>query len=70
MKKAESMSCSSKQRRFSMSKSLHRTVDLTQINQNVILCLFTALSFPEKMSPIKALTMKDYENVSYFYQSY
>lgn len=26
--------------------------------------VFTAPSFPDKMSPIKALTMKDYENVS------
>lgn len=25
---------------------------------------FAAPSFPDKMSPIKALTMKDYENVS------
>lgn len=30
-------------------------------------CRLSAPSFPEKMSPIKALTMKDYENVSWIY---
>lgn len=37
---------------------------LTQMSKILSLCCFTAPSFPEKMSPIKALTMKDYENVS------
>uniref|UniRef100_A0A8C4I9X0 CDK5 regulatory subunit associated protein 2 n=1 Tax=Dicentrarchus labrax TaxID=13489 RepID=A0A8C4I9X0_DICLA len=33
-----------------------------QTSKSVSLCCFTAPSFPDKMSPIKALTMKDYEN--------
>lgn len=36
-----------------------------QISKIVLLILcFTAPSFSDKMSPVKALTMKDYENVS------
>uniref|UniRef100_A0A3B4UP97 CDK5 regulatory subunit associated protein 2 n=1 Tax=Seriola dumerili TaxID=41447 RepID=A0A3B4UP97_SERDU len=32
------------------------------MSKYLILCCFTAPTFPDKMSPIKALTMKDYEN--------
>lgn len=41
---------------------------MTQMSKSVSLCCFTAPSFPDKMSPIKALTMKDYENVSDLYK--
>lgn len=41
-----------------------RRAVVTQMSKRVSLCCFAALSFPDKMSPIKALTMKDYENVS------
>lgn len=38
------------------------------MRRSVTLFCFAAPSFPDKMSPIKALTMKDYENVSAMYQ--
>lgn len=53
---------------FSGMKGLcqrHYIVVVIQMNKNVLMpCCLTASSFPEKMSPVKALTMKDYENVS------
>ena len=61
--KAEWLSYTCEQDGFSVLWMPHSSCD--QISKNVFLCLCAAApSFSDKMSPIKALTMKDYENVS------
>jgi len=73
-RRAESMSscknCSCKQRGLFRSERLYCSADVTQMSKHLILCCFTAPTFPDKMSPIKALTMKDYENVSDLYHGF